>query len=53
VVVTGDENTKFTKFDPTTGELNSKDVKVWFGGTISWSKALGAAPAEEESGTSE
>ena len=53
VVVTGDENTKFTKFDATTGELNSKDVKVWFGGTISWSKALGAAPAEEESGTSE
>ena len=53
VVVTGDENTKFTKFDPTTGELNSKDVKVWFGGTISWSKALGAAPAEEGSGTSE
>ena len=33
--------------------LNSKDVKVWFGGTISWSKALGEAPAEEESGTSE
>ena len=53
VVVTGDENTKFTKFDATTGELNSKDVKVWFGGTISWSKALGAAPAEEGSGTSE
>jgi len=53
VVVTGDENTKFTKFNATTGELNSKDVKVGFGGTISWSKALGAAPAEEESGTSE
>jgi len=48
-VVTGDENTKFTKFiDKSTGELNSKDVKVWFGGTISWSRALGAAPAEEE-----
>ena len=30
-----------------TRELNSKDVKVWFGGTISWSKALGEAPAEE------
>jgi len=53
VVVTGDENTKFTKFDPATGQLNSKDVKVWFGGTISWSKALGAAPAEEEGATSE
>jgi len=53
VVITGDENTKFTKFNATTGELNSKDVKVWFGGTISWSKALGAAPAEEGSGTSE
>jgi uncharacterized protein Gcw-chp len=54
VVVTGDDATKFTKFiDKTTGELNSKDVKVWFGGTISWSKALGEAPAEEESGTSE
>ena len=47
VVITGDEATKFTKFDPNTGELNSKDVKVWFGGTISWSKALGEAPAEE------
>ena len=48
VVVTGDDATKFTKFDPNTGTLNSKDVKVWFGGTISWSRALGAAPAEEE-----
>jgi len=53
VVVTGDDATKFTKIDPNTGELNSKGVKVWFGGTISWSRALGAAPAEEESGTSE
>lgn len=47
VVVTGDEATKYTKVDPTTGELNSKDVKVWFGGTISWSKALGEVPEEE------
>jgi hypothetical protein len=47
VVITGDEFTKFTKRNPNTGELNSKDVKVWFGGTISWSKALGEAPAEE------
>jgi hypothetical protein len=53
VVVTGDDATKFTKIDPATGELNSKDVKVWFGGTISWSKALGEAPAEEEGATSE
>jgi hypothetical protein len=49
VVVTGDENTKFTKFiDKTTGELNSKDVKLWGGATISWSKELGAPPEEPE-----
>jgi hypothetical protein len=53
VVITGDDQTKFTKitgFDPVTGDptFNSKDVKVWFGGTISWSRALGEAPAEEE-----
>jgi uncharacterized protein Gcw-chp len=47
VVVTGDDATKFTKIDATTGLPNKKDVKVWFGGTISWSKALGEAPAEE------
>jgi hypothetical protein len=48
VVVTGDDNTKFTKFiDKSTGTLNSKGAKVWFGGTISWSRALGAAPPEE------
>jgi hypothetical protein len=47
-VVTGDEATKFTEFNHTTGVANSKDVKVWFGGTISWSRPLGAAPAEEE-----
>jgi hypothetical protein len=41
VVITGDEATKFT------GGPDEKDVKVWFGGTISWSKALGEAPAEE------
>jgi uncharacterized protein Gcw-chp len=46
-VVTGDDNTKYTEFNHTTEEFNSKDVKVWFGGTISWSKALGEAPAEE------
>jgi Bacterial protein of unknown function (Gcw_chp) len=48
VVVTGDDATKFTQFDPNTGEPNRKDVKVWFGGTIGWSRALGEAPAESE-----
>jgi uncharacterized protein Gcw-chp len=42
VVVTGDDATKFTSPSDT-----DKDVKFWFGGTISWSKALGEAPAEE------
>jgi hypothetical protein len=42
VVITGDDATKFTS----PSDLD-KDVKVWFGGTISWSKALGEAPAEE------
>lgn len=41
VVITGDEATKFT------GGPDEKDVKVWFGGTISWSKTLGEEPAEE------
>ena len=45
-VVTGDDATKFTKIDETTGLPNSKDVKLWGGVTISWSKALGAAPEE-------
>jgi hypothetical protein len=47
-VVTGDDQTKFTKCNHTTGECNSKDVKFWGGATISWSRALGEAPAEEE-----
>jgi hypothetical protein len=47
VVVTGDDATKYTKIDPATGTFNSKDVKVWFGGTISWSKSYGAAAEEE------
>ena len=42
VVITGDDNTKFTS----PSDLDN-DVKFWFGGTISWSKALGEAPAEE------
>jgi hypothetical protein len=47
VVITGDENTKFTKIDPITGP-NSKDVKLWGGVTISWSKALGKEPETTE-----
>jgi hypothetical protein len=47
-VITGDEATKFTKLDATTGLPNSKDVKVWGGVTISWSRALGPAPATDE-----
>ncbi|MEO8089017.1 MAG: TorF family putative porin [Gemmatimonadales bacterium] len=43
-VITGDEATKFTKIDATTGLPNSKDVKLWGGVMISWSKALGAEP---------
>jgi len=40
-VINGDEFTKITS--PT----KTHDVKVWGGVTISWSKALGEAPAEE------
>jgi uncharacterized protein Gcw-chp len=40
-VINGDDATKITS--PT----KTDDVKVWGGVTISWSKALGAAPAEE------
>jgi hypothetical protein len=47
-VITGDESTKFTKIDAATGLPNSKDVKLWGGVTISWSRELGAAPAEPE-----
>jgi Bacterial protein of unknown function (Gcw_chp) len=43
-VVTGDEITKVTKFNETTGLPNRKDVKVWFGGTIGWSRGFGATP---------
>lgn len=46
VVITGDDATKFTKIDAATGFPNSKDVKLWGGVTIGWSKALGEAPAE-------
>jgi hypothetical protein len=47
-VITGDEATKFTKIDETTGLPNSKDVKVWGGVTISWSRALGPEPETTE-----
>jgi hypothetical protein len=48
VVVTGDDATKFTSPSDT-----DNSVKFWFGGTISWSKALGQAPAEEGGESSE
>jgi hypothetical protein len=41
VVITGDDATKFT------GGPDLKDVKLWFGGTISWSKDYGEAEEEE------
>jgi hypothetical protein len=41
-VINGDDFTKFTS--PT----NEKDVKLWGGVTISWSKSYGAAAEEEE-----
>jgi hypothetical protein len=49
-VITGDENTKFTKFENVGGvpTLNRKDVKLWGGVTISWSKALGKEPEATE-----
>lgn len=46
-VITGDEATKVTKLD-TAGLPNNKDVKLWGGVTISWSKELGAAAEEAE-----
>ena len=46
LVLTGDEATKFTGAGPT-----RKDVKFWFGGTISWSKALGEEPEEDSAET--
>ncbi|MEP6688961.1 MAG: TorF family putative porin [Gemmatimonadales bacterium] len=42
LVINGDDFTKFTS--PT----NEKDVKLWGGVTISWSKSYGAAAEEEE-----
>lgn len=43
LVITGDDATKFTS--PTNTD---KGAKLWGGVTISWSKALGAAPEEAE-----
>ena len=42
LVINGDDFTKFTS--PT----KQHDVKLWGGATISWSKALGEAPPEDE-----
>lgn len=47
VVANFDDATKVTSFDETTGFPNNKDVKLWGGVSLSWSKALGEAPAEE------
>jgi len=46
-VINVDDAVKVTKFDETTGLPNSKDVKLWGGVSLSWSKALGEEPAEE------
>jgi uncharacterized protein Gcw-chp len=43
VVINGDDRTKITS----PSNLD-KDVKLWGGVSLSWSKALGEAPAEEE-----
>ena len=42
-VINGDELTKITSFDETTGLPNSKDAKIWGGVSLSWSNE-----AEEE-----
>ena len=43
-VINGDELTKITSFDETTGFPNSNDTKLWGGVSLSWSNE----PAEEE-----
>jgi len=43
-VINGDELTKITSFDETTGFPNSNDAKIWGGVSLSWSNE----PAEEE-----
>jgi hypothetical protein len=45
LIVGIDEGTKVTKFDAA-GFPVSKDAKLWGGVSLSWSKALGEAPAE-------
>ncbi len=49
-VLNGDELTKITKLDETTGLPNSKDVKLWGGVSFSWSNESGEeeAPASPE-----
>jgi hypothetical protein len=45
-VINVDDAVKVTKFDETTGLPNSKDVKLWGGVSLSWSRALGPVPEE-------
>jgi hypothetical protein len=50
-VINGDELTKITSFDETTGFPNSKDAKVWGGVSLSWSnepEEESEAPASPE-----
>jgi hypothetical protein len=50
-VINGDELTKITSFDETTGLPNSNDVKLWGGVSFSWSNEVGEeeeAPADAE-----
>jgi hypothetical protein len=51
VVINGDELTKITSFDETTGFPNSNDAKVWGGVSLSWSNETdeeAEAPASAE-----
>jgi hypothetical protein len=48
LIIPIDDATKITKFDATTGLPNSKDVKLWGGVSLAWSKALGPEPEATE-----
>jgi hypothetical protein len=43
-VINGDELTKITSFDETTGFPNSKDAKIWGGVSLSWSNEVEEEP---------
>jgi hypothetical protein len=43
-VINGDELTKITSFDETTGFPNSKDAKIWGGVSLSWSNETEEEP---------